>query len=193
MNIFKKCLMVVPMIVATVAMAQLPPEKVYQTGEKLERPMVMTPFVEFNYARKMPVLDIKTLDGKPFDLAQYKDKLLIMNVWATWCAPCLKEIPELIKLQKQFKDKNIQIVGVSVDEDPEKLPDFLKKYKMSDFYTVVDPKHECDKVMPLNIVPTNYVIDGSGNLIGYLPGYLPWEDKDVVPFLEKLAAKYAKK
>lgn len=173
------------------ASAQLPPEKVYSTGDRLERPMVMTPFTEFSSARRMPELKLQTLDGAAVDLTQYRGKVVFLNVWATWCAPCLREMPELIKLQKKYKDGKVAIIGVSIDEDPAKLPDFLQKYKLSEFETVADPKQECDKVMPLTTVPTNYILDGDGNLIGYLPGYLPWDDADVAPFLQKLVDKYA--
>jgi thiol-disulfide isomerase/thioredoxin len=173
------------------AFAQLPPVKVYDTGEKLQKPLVMTPFVEFSHARLMPEVQYQTLTGEKVDLAKYHGKLLILNIWATWCAPCLKEIPQLTALQKRFAKDKIAILGVSIDEDAKQLEAFLKKYKMQDFDTVIDPKQESEKIMPLSIVPTNYIIDGRGNLVGYLPGYLPWDDAGVVPFLKKLAAKYA--
>jgi thiol-disulfide isomerase/thioredoxin len=147
--------------------------------------------VEFSHARLMPEVQYQTLTGEKVDLAKYHGKVLILNIWATWCAPCLKEIPQLTALQKRFAKDKIAILGVSIDEDAKQLEAFLKKYKMQDFDTVIDPKQESEKIMPLSIVPTNYIIDGRGNLVGYLPGYLPWDDAGVVPFLKKLAAKYA--
>ena len=114
-----------------------------------------------------------------------------MNVWGTWCTPCIREIPQLIDLQKQLKGSNIEIVGVAVDKSVAGIPKFLAKHKMSEFNTWSDPTESMEDVMPLEVVPTNYIIDGAGNLVGYLPGYLPWDDKDVMPFLKKLAQKYA--
>ena len=140
----------------------------YSTGEALEKPMVMKPFVEFSKARPLPELRIFTLEGEKVDLAKYRGKLLILNVWGTWCTPCIREIPQLIDLQKQLKGSNIEIVGVAVDKSVAGIPKFLARHKMSEF------------------------IDGAGNIVGYLPGYLPWDDKDVMPFLKKLAEKYAK-
>ena len=160
----------------------------YSTGELLEKPMVMKPFVEFSKARQLPALRIFTLEGEKVDLSKYQGKLLILNVWGTWCTPCIREIPQLIDLQKQLTGSNIEIVGVAVDKSVAGIPKFLAKHKMSEFNTWSDPTED---VMPLEVVPTNYIIDGAGNLVGYLPGYLPWDDKDVMPFLKKLAQKYA--
>ena len=88
----------------------------YSTGEALEKPMVMKPFVEFSKARPLPELRIFTLEGEKVDLAKYRGKLLILNVWGTWCTPCIREIPQLIDLQKQLKGSNIEIVGVAVEQ-----------------------------------------------------------------------------
>ena len=95
-------------------------------------------------------------------------------------------------LQKQLKGSNIEIVGVAVDKSVAGIPKFLARHKMSEFNTWSDPTESIEDVMPLEVVPTNYIIDGAGNIVGYLPGYLPWDDKDVMPFLKKLAEKYAK-
>lgn len=153
--------------------------------------MVMKPFVEFSKARQLPALRIFTLEGEKVDLSKYQRKLLILNVWGTWCTPCIREIPQLIDLQKQLTGSNIEIVGVAVDKSVAGIPKFLAKHKMSEFNTWSDPTESMEDVMPLEVVPTNYIIDGAGNLVGYLPGYLPWDDKDVMPFLKKLAQKYA--
>ena len=159
----------------------------YSTGEPLEKPMVMKPFVEFSKARQLPALRIFTLEGEKVDLSKYQGKLLILNVWGTWCTPCIREIPQLIDLQKQLTGSNIEIVGVAVDKSVAGIPKFLAKHKMSEFNTWSDPTESMEDVMPLEVVPTNYIIDGAGNLVGYLP----WDDKDVMPFLKKLAQKYA--
>lgn len=63
-----------------------------------------------------PALTFNDLDGKPVSLAQYKGKLLLVNFWATWCAPCLKEMPLLINAQKQYGARGLQIIGPAMDE-----------------------------------------------------------------------------
>ena len=132
----------------------------YSTGEPLEKPMVMKPFVEFSKARQLPALRIFTLEGEKVDLSKYQGKLLILNVWGTWCTPCIREIPQLIDLQKQLTGSNIEIVGVAVDKSVAGIPKFLAKHKMSEFNTWSDPTESMEDVMPLEVVPTNYIIDG---------------------------------
>lgn len=63
-----------------------------------------------------PEMSFKGLDGNPVTLTQYKGKLLLVNFWATWCAPCLKEMPLLIKAQKQYAAQGLQIIGPAMDE-----------------------------------------------------------------------------
>ena len=98
----------------------------YSTGEALEKPMVMKPFVEFSKARPLPELRIFTLEGEKVDLAKYRGKLLILNVWGTWCTPCIREIPQLIDLQKQLKGSNIEIV---VLQSTKALQEFLNSWQ----------------------------------------------------------------
>ncbi|MBS4095860.1 MAG: TlpA family protein disulfide reductase [Sulfuricella sp.] len=66
------------------------------------------------------------LDGKPVALADFKGKPLILNFWATWCAPCRKEIPDLIEVQKQFSGRGLTLIGLAVEE-PDKVADFVKE------------------------------------------------------------------
>ena len=164
---------------------------IYSTGEPLKKPLVMKPFVEFSKARKMPDLKLVDLSGKPVSLKASKGKLVILNVWATWCTPCIREIPQLQDLQKKLEGTNIEIIGVSIDKAPAEAANYLKKNKLSGYKTWFDPAQSVDAVMPMEVVPTNFIIDGQGNLVGYLPGYIPWDDADVLPFLKELEKKYS--
>lgn len=68
--------------------------------------------------------------GKPQALSQWKNQFLVLNFWATWCAPCVKEMPELSALQNEFKGKQVQILGLGIDS-PSNIADFSKKYAIS--------------------------------------------------------------
>ena len=191
MKIAKALVAAVCLAVSAAAWSQaMLQEKVYNTGDALKKPMVMTPFTEFQNARKIPALDLYTLSGEPVDLRNYRGNVVILNIWASWCAPCIREIPAITKLQQELKNSKIKIIGVSVDDSVTGLPRFLKRNKVSDFMTLVDPRKTVDNVIPLTVVPTNYILDGDGNMVGVLRGYLPWEDPDVLTFLKKLEAKY---
>ena len=86
---------------------------------------------------------------------------------------------------------NIELVGVSIDANPAEVEEFLKKQKQTDFKTWFDPTTSVEAVMPMEVVPTNFLLDAKGNLIGYLPGFLPWDDPTILPFLKELEKKYA--
>lgn len=168
-------------------------QKAYATGESIEKPMQMTGFVELRYARKAPDLSFNDLSGKSHSLSDYQGKLLLLNLWATWCPPCIREIPALQKVKAHNKDSNIAVVSLSIDEEPKDIPEFLQKHKFDGFATLIDPSKQIEKIMPANVVPATYVFDGAGNLVGFMRGFLHWDDPSVQPYLNKLADKYAAK
>src|SRR5581483_87389 len=73
----------------------------------------------------LPAVSLKDLEGQPHGFADWRGKLLLVNFWATWCAPCLKEIPELAKIQAQYGARGLQIVGPAVD-DPDAVRSMIK-------------------------------------------------------------------
>jgi thiol-disulfide isomerase/thioredoxin len=72
----------------------------------------------------------KDSNGQTQTLANYQGKMLLVNFWATWCAPCVKEMPELSALQKEMQAKGVQIVGIGIDS-PSNIKEFLQKYEVS--------------------------------------------------------------
>jgi thiol-disulfide isomerase/thioredoxin len=111
-------------------------------------------------------------------LAHHKGKIVLVNLWATWCAPCLKELPELAKLQEQYRDKGLQVLAITLDEPDiletrvkrlwreraPGLPAYLQTEASSDkFVSVIDPAWA-------EILPTNYVLDREGKLKATLTG-----------------------
>ncbi len=181
------------LLVGVAAAQVMPEEKVYDTGKPLKKPMVMEPFYEFQHARKIPDITFTAPDGKKVSLSDFKGKVLLINVWATWCEPCIQEIPQLIEMQKKLEGTDMKLIAVSVDEDLSTAPNFLAKHNLKDFDTLLDPEQKIDVILPLSSVPTNYVLDGSGNLVAFFRNYLPWDDPDIYPFLMKVAKKYKDK
>lgn len=167
-------------------------QELYSTGEPIAKPAAISGFVELKKAYSVPKLDLYYLDGQKVDLAKYKNKLLVLEAWATWCGICLQEMPSLIQLQEKLKGTNIEFVGVNIDVRTDAVEPFLKKMRMAGFNTWSDPTQSLGKIMPLAIVPSAYVFDGNGNLIGLLRGYVPWNSPQILSYLEKLAAKYSK-
>ncbi|PKG56743.1 MULTISPECIES: TlpA disulfide reductase family protein [unclassified Shewanella] len=175
------------------AHASLPTQKVYNTGQPIEKPMIMSRFIEMSSARQVPNVSFVDTEGGSINLKQFDGKVILMSLWATWCAPCLKEIPQMEAIKQANINNNLVVLPVSIDEESDKVAAFLARHDLGYYHTWLDPEMNIDNVMPADVVPATYVFDGSGNLIGFLRGYLDWSDKDVQPYLEKLISKYAKR
>ncbi len=74
---------------------------------------------------------LKDMNGHEVALSSLKGKVVLLNFWATWCGPCLMEIPEFVEIQDAYRSKGFEVVGVSVDDPPEKLPPFAKEHRIN--------------------------------------------------------------
>ena len=167
-------------------------EKVYGTGDPIPKPMIMNKFVEFTNARKPPELVFHARDGAPVSMNQHRGNLTLINIWASWCGPCLKELPALDQMEKEYQGQPLAVVPVSIDEQsPDEVYKILANYQLQGIETLFDADHSMHGVMPVNVVPATYVLDGNGNIVGFVRGYLDWEDPQVAPYLDKLIAKYS--
>ena len=113
-----------------------------------------------NPAKKINFFDLETLDGKKVEVADKlnKKKLILVNFWATWCPPCIKEIPDLLNLKKRF-ERDIEIIFVSVDANPIKVvPKFLKNNELENFQTYIDKKLNLTKQLEVKVMPTTLII-----------------------------------
>ncbi|HET7832557.1 MAG TPA: TlpA disulfide reductase family protein [Gallionella sp.] len=114
--------------------------------------------------------NLKDMQGKPQRLADYRGKWVLVNFWATWCPPCLNEIPELVSLHKAHKDKDLVVIGIAVDSGSEKaVAEFVKAHGVT--YPMV---MEDDKVRrqlgEMDVLPTSYLYNPKGELVSYQQG-----------------------
>ena len=111
-----------------------------------------------------PDFKLDTLDGKPLSLAEYKNKVVLLNFWATWCGPCRAEIPDLVELQNKYKDQ-LQIIGLVVDDDDE---DAIKKFvEQNDInYPVAIATEELrSNYGGIPALPTSFLLDAQGRVV----------------------------
>ena len=141
-----------------------------------------------NPAKKINFFDLETLDGKKVEVADklIKKKLILVNFWATWCPPCIKEIPDLLNLKKRF-ERDIEVIFVSVDANPTKvIPKFLKKNELENFQTYIDKKLNLTKELEVKVMPTTLIITEGPYELSRVEGFIDWLDKKLLTELENL-------
>ena len=125
--------------------------------------------------------------GNKIDLKDYYGKLIIVNFWATWCAPCKKEMPSLDNLQEEMGDENFQVIIVSVERtDFSKVDDFLKEINIKNLSNYHDPTTMVGKHINAKGLPITILFDKNGKEIGRYNGDFEWDSKEVIKFITKL-------
>lgn len=117
---------------------------------------------------KFPDFDEKDVTGKPLSIAQYKGKVVLVDFWATWCGPCVMELPNVLKTYEKHHDKGFDIVGISLDRDEQKLTNFTKEKNMP-WQQFFDGKMWSNKLAMkygVQSIPMTYLLDKEGKIIG---------------------------
>ena len=134
-----------------------------------------------------PDLALKDIRGRSFKLSDFKGKIVLLNFWATWCPPCRKEIPQLIKLQRKYRKAGLQIIGITYP--PEKLSSvraFAKRSK-TNYPLVLGSERTKSSFTSSDVLPVTVVIDRVGKVREVIEGILlPEEiDEKIKPLLSE--------
>jgi thiol-disulfide isomerase/thioredoxin len=138
-----------------------------------------------------PDLRLPDLTGKIQDLKDYRGKVVLLNFWATWCPPCIKEIPSLNNLQEQFSKDEFIVLSVDVGEELKDIKTFLE-HVPADYPVLVDTSSSLTESWQLQAFPSTYIIDRQGRLRYRYFGGLEWDEPELIKFLAqefKLTAK----
>src|SRR5688500_9140424 len=136
-----------------------------------------------------PAYVSQTLEGDSISLASLRDKVVLLNVWATWCHPCRTEIPELRAIQARYKDRGLELVGVSVDAEgnDEGIREFMKEFDMQ--YPVWrDPGERVSTQFLVIGVPATFLIDRKGILRWRKTGPIMPKDTSLTSAIERALA-----
>ncbi|MEY4299053.1 MAG: hypothetical protein RIR25_289 [Verrucomicrobiota bacterium] len=116
-------------------------------------------------------LSFTSVDGRKVDLAELRGKVVLIDFWATWCPPCVEEIPSLVKTYEKFKDQGLEIVGISLDSDEGALKKFTTENKMTwpQFFDGKGWDNEIAKRFSIKSVPTMWLLDREGKLADPTP------------------------
>lgn len=131
--------------------------------------------------------ELKSLTGPPIKLGDYAGKVLVVNLWATWCGPCRMEIPELVKFHKEYRAKGLQVVGLST-ENPEASAEgvrrFVQEYRMEYPVGWVTPEVATTLMQGRDAIPQSFVISRDGRIVKRFVGFsfasTPQQLKDAI-------------
>ena len=133
-----------------------------------------------------PAFSIATDQGHTITPAKFGGRVLVLNFWATWCQPCVEEVPSLSEFQKRTAGSGVVVVGVSVDKNPKLYDQFLKRVAPS-FQTARDPSESIPNSYGTYKYPETYVIDRAGKVVQKVIGSRDWMDPDNIKSIQKIA------
>ena len=133
-----------------------------------------------------PNFSLPDLDGKMVSLSDYRGKVVLLNIWATWCPPCVEEMPSMEKLYQELQGEGLEILAVSIDESgaQDVLP-FMQKHKLS-FPALTDTKGTIKSLYQTTGVPESFIIDKDGILVEKVIGHRDWAVPEAIRFFRNL-------
>jgi thiol-disulfide isomerase/thioredoxin len=151
-------------------------------GEVAALTMATTPL-------QLPDLAFEDAEGKPRKLSDWRGKTVLVNLWATWCVPCRKEMPALDSLQAKLGGKDFEVVAVNIDtRDPEKPRNFLKEANLTQLGYFADSKakvfQDLKSIGKALGMPTSVLVDGKGCEIANLAGPAEWASDDAIKLIK---------
>jgi peroxiredoxin len=144
-----------------------------------------------------PAVQLKTLDGKDFDIKDFSGKVVLLNFWATWCAPCVVELPVLQQLYDRDKDRGLVVVAVGIDDTNERLAEVAQEAGVK-FPVLFDEQGEVRRRYKVTGVPESFLADRSGKMVLWMDqsqrgmptvrilGAPDWMGQDSIQQIEKL-------
>ena len=143
-------------------------------------------FIPATPPQPAPEAAFTDLDGKPAGLADFKGKPAVVNLWATWCQPCLKEMPSLQRLQAQF-DGKLTVAAVSEDRAGAKVvAPFVVEKGLQKLTIYLDPKSDLGHAINMRGLPTSLVLDAEGKVVGRVEGGAEWDSEKMLSVLKPL-------
>ena len=133
-----------------------------------------------------PNFSLPDLNGKMISLSDFKGKVVLLNIWATWCLPCVEEMPSIEKLHQELKDEKFEILAVSIDESgTEAVRPFMKNHKLS-FPALTDTEGKTKTLYRITGVPESFIIDKDGIILEKIIGPRDWAASGAIRFFRGL-------
>ena len=146
-------------------------------------------FIPAKPPQPAPEVGFTDMEGKPVKLADFKGKVLVLNLWATWCLPCLEEMPSLEQLQINIPDRLV-VIAVSEDRGGKTMVEpFVEKLGLKKVKIYLDPKSDVGHAFEVRGLPTSIVIGAEGKVLGKVEGAADWDSIEMRDALTPLLPK----
>jgi peroxiredoxin len=138
---------------------------------------------------EVPDFAFPDIDGKKVSLSDHRGKVVLVNVWATWCPPCRQEMPSMQRLYEKFKGESFKILAVSIDsEGRQTVAPFMRKMNLT-FTALLDQEETIRPLYGVTGVPESFIIDKQGILVKKIIGPINWASPEVFLFFKDLIQK----
>ncbi|HEY9098193.1 MAG TPA: TlpA disulfide reductase family protein [Thiobacillus sp.] len=145
---------------------------------------------ETRAATPAPALKARDMSGAPKTLADYRGKVVLLNFWASWCPPCLREMPSMERLRVKMEGRPLEMVALASAEGPEDVKAFLAKMQLS-FPIWLDADGSNTKRWKVFALPTSFLLDAKGRVRYVLTGPTEWDEGEALKIIESMLAEQA--
>ena len=174
-------------ILALLLMAALVPDSAAPATGDGDPPAFRNVRSQFTFLRPRkpaPMTPILAAGGDLLDLGRFRGKVVLLNFWATWCAPCVRELPALDRLQSALGGPDFEVVALSIDDTGIEAPaSFARRLGLTHLSVYLDFTGTTAEAFPLYGLPISYLIDREGIMVGYIVGAAEWDSPEAVKLL----------
>lgn len=144
------------------------------------------------YTGENKTFELTDIKGKAHTLTDYQGKVILVNFWASWCPPCIYEMPELTRLKTQLADQPFEVLALNVGEKKYKVRKFIKLINF-DLPVLLDTSKETFDSWGIKTLPTSFLIDADGNIRYRVRGNPGWDEKNTITIIEQLISEHTTK
>jgi thiol-disulfide isomerase/thioredoxin len=149
------------------------------------QPATLGQFSPLARPRPAPELEVSARDGHKVRLADFRGRFVLVNLWATWCAPCVQEMPSLDRLQARLRDR-LAVMAISEDSGARAVVDpFLATHRIEGLAVYLDPNMAAEQAFHPEGLPATYLVDPQGRILGLVEGGADWDSPAMLERLEQ--------
>lgn len=133
-------------------------------------------FIKISPPRAVAEFSFYDSDGRAVSMSDFRGKVVLLNLWATWCPPCIRELPALDRLQGKLGGESFVVLTLSLDRVGRKTVEkFFRRLKINHLSLFVDPGHATSAAFPIDVLPATFVLDREGRMVSFLRSYADWD------------------